>query len=136
MVRGFLYHVSYTLQLTTEMHNMPHYEHDCTDCTFIATFEYLGEKMDAYVACDKSSHPFIARFGTWGEYMTVDVASPLYRIIRDLKDNPNTIVENLRSKLVDELETREQVLRDLGKTQMVITSVRREIAHWERKANA
>lgn len=64
---------------------MPHHEHDCNSCKYIGSFIDGDDIMDAYTACDASSHDFIVRFGELGDYITVGVASPYYGICAEME---------------------------------------------------
>jgi hypothetical protein len=121
-------------RMTTLLTNVkPVHEHDCDECTFLGSFEYLNATVDAYAACDKSSHPYIARFGVDGDYATVDVASPLYKPCDELHVRSNDKLYNLRKMRDETLAEREQVLEQLGKVSMKLKSLCKEIEFWESK---
>ena len=110
---------------------MPHFEHDCERCKFIGSFEHDGYAFDAYESCDGSIDPFIARYGIDGEYETVSVRSRLYRVIRDLRNDPNTILVNLRNDYSEACTERDAIFDQLVDANMKIRSIDREIAEFQ-----
>jgi hypothetical protein len=108
----------------------PLFEHDCTVCTFIGTFEYLGEKLDAWKSCEASSDDYIARYGSDGDYITVGICNPMHKVIAQLEETiaSDASIDNLRNARADAYMKREAILTQLYEVSKEIDSLQVQIA--------
>ena len=112
---------------------MPLYTHDCTECTFLGSTTAMGQKVDIYLSCDKSSYPFIVRYNSEGaEYATVDVGSAMYRTCCEVRDDPNAILTSLQTARDELMRKRESVLDELVKLMGEIDAAEDDIEDFER----
>lgn len=82
----------------------PFHTHDCKNCTYLGSGEFLGENVDVYRTCEGSDHTYIMRYGNDGDYVTV--MEPMtrngnssYNFCEDMERiarNPNNMLITLR----------------------------------------
>lgn len=112
---------------------MPLYTHDCTECTFLGSAKAMGQDVDIYLSCDKSSYPFIVRYNSEGsEYATVDVGSAMYRTCCEVRDDPNRILTSLQTRRDALMRERERVLDRLVELMGEIDAAETDIEDFER----
>ena len=89
---------------------VPAHTHDCTECTYLGTGNYMGNAVDVYLSCGHSVYKYIARFGEDGDYTTVADTGTLLELCEKIANDLTLKVRRLNVELANLMREREELM--------------------------
>lgn len=109
----------------------PFFQHDCSQCQYVGSGTYNGEKVDVWKSCNPSpASAHILRFGINGNYIKTNITHTKVVYNNELTEVQQDCVEAIKFLLNDARQERQSLQTRLSSVNNTIATLEQKLEYW------